>query len=73
METENQLLEVWRKHKWAIILAVAGFFFALLAIKYSFMKAVFIYICIALGVWGGHMLDSKTNVRKKVEDLFRND
>ncbi len=73
MQNDMQLLEIWRKHKWVIILGLAGLFFALLAIKYSFLKAIFIYLCIALGVWLGHMLDKKTNVREKVEDFFRND
>jgi len=70
---KQQLLDFWREHKWALLLAVAGFFFALLAIKYSFFKAVFIYLCVALGVWGGRLLDKKTGVREKVKDFFRND
>ena len=56
-----------------IILAVCGLFFALLAIKYSFLKAVFIFLCIGLGIWLGRFLDKKTNIRKSVEDFFRND
>ena len=73
MEMDKQLLELWRNHKWKIILAAGGFFFALLAIHYSFLKAIFIYLCIALGVWGGRIIDKKTHLRQSVEDFFRND
>ncbi|MBQ1501273.1 MAG: DUF2273 domain-containing protein [Firmicutes bacterium] len=69
----NEIMDFIRSHKWAIILAVAGFFFALLSIKYSFLKALFIYICIALGLGGGYYLDKKTHVREKFEDMFRDD
>jgi len=73
MGIEQNLLEFWRKHKWVVILGLAGLFFALLAIKYSFLKALFIYLCIAIGVWIGRILDRKTNVREKIEGFFRND
>ena len=73
METDKQLIDLWRDHKWAIILAVCGLFFAILAISYSFLKAVFIFLCIGLGIWLGRYLDKKTNLRKSVEDFFRND
>jgi len=55
------------------ITAFYRLFFALLAIKYSFLKALFIYLCIAIGVWIGRILDRKTNVREKIEGFFRND
>lgn len=73
METEKQLIDIWRNHKWSILLAVCGLFFALLAIKYTFLKAVFIFICIGIGIWIGRYLDKKTNIRNSVKDFFRND
>jgi uncharacterized membrane protein len=73
METDKQLLDFLRNHKWAILLAFAGLFFALLAIKYSFLKAIFIFLCIALGLWLGRFIDNKTNVRRSVKDFFNND
>lgn len=73
MENDRQILDFLRKHIWTILLALAGLFFALLAIKYTFLKAIFIFLCIALGLWIGRMIDKKTNVRKSVEDFFKND
>ena len=73
MATDKQLQDFWRNHKWSIILAFCGLFFAILAIEYSFLKAIFIFICIGLGIWLGRFLDKKTNLRKSLEDFFRND
>lgn len=73
METDKQLLDLWRNHKWAILLAVGGLFFALLAIKYSFLKAIFIFLCIGIGLWLGRYLDRRIDIKNKVEDFFKND
>ncbi len=73
MEIDKQLLAFWHNHKWALLLAFGGLFFALLAIKYTFLKAVFIFLCIGLGLCLGRFIDKKTNIRKSVEDFFKNE
>lgn len=73
METDKQTNTLWHNHKWTIILSAGGLFFALLSIQYSFLKAVFIFLCIGAGVWIGRYLDKKTDLRKTVEDFFKNE
>jgi len=70
---KTTIAELWRQHKWAIILALLGLVFALFVISYGFFRALFIYICVALGVFFGMQLDRKVDVKTKVEGFFNND
>ncbi len=70
---KTTIAELWRQHKWAIILALLGLIFALFVISYGFFKALFIYICVALGIMVGVYLDRRVDVKTKVEDFFSND
>ena len=67
------IAELWRQHKWAVVLALLGLVFALFVISYGFFKALFIYICVALGIFIGIHLDRRVDVKTKVEDFFSND
>ena len=61
-------IELWYEHKWKIILALGGFIFALLILFTSFWKAMFIILCVGIGVLIGRYFD-----KKKGEDFFKND
>lgn len=66
-------IELWQKHKWAIILAVLGLLFALFVIGYGFFRALFIFLCVAAGIFIGVQLDRRTDVKRKIEGFFNND
>lgn len=73
METDKVLRDLWRKYKWTVLLALAGLIFAVSVISYGFFKALFIFICIAAGVYIGIVLDRKSNNKRKAEDSFYHD
>lgn len=70
---KTTLAELWRQHKWAIILAVLGLIFALFVISYGFFRALFIFLCVAAGIFIGVQMDRRLDVRSKVEGFFTND
>jgi len=72
MNTAELLINLWRNHRGKIIGAICGLIFALLVIRFGFMWALFICLCIAVGLFFGKKVDSKIDIRKSVEDLFRN-
>lgn len=65
MESEKFLLEIWRNHKWMLLLAVAGLVFAICVISYGFFKALFIFICVAVGVLVGTQIDKTVRDKRK--------
>jgi uncharacterized membrane protein len=70
---DKEPIDLWRNHKWTILLAAGGLFFAVLTIQYSFIKAIFIFLCIGIGLVIGRYLDKKTDFSKKFEDFFKNE
>lgn len=56
---EKNLLEMLKRHKWTVGLAVGALIFAVSVISYGFFKTLFLFACIALGVWGGLMIDKR--------------
>jgi len=72
MEAEEFLLNLWRNHKGKIIGALCGLVFALFVISFGFFEALFICLCIAVGLFIGKKIDAKINIRQSVEDIFRN-
>ena len=70
MEADKVLQEIWKKYKWTILLALAGLVFAISVITYGFFKALFIFVCIAVGVYVGLTLDRRAQNKRKVEDPF---
>ena len=56
---EKNLLEMLKRHKWTVGLAVGALIFAVSVISYGFFKTLFPFACIALGVWGGLMIDKR--------------
>ena len=72
MDMAELLIELWRSHRGKIIGVICGLIFALLVIEHGFLKALFICLCILVGLYAGKKIDSKIDIRKSVEDLFRN-
>lgn len=66
------LAEFWRDHKWTIILTALAFLFAVCVITYGFFKAVFIFICVGLGLYAGIQLDKRNQHKDKSEDYWEN-
>jgi len=71
MDVVELLFELWRSHKGKFIGVICGLIFALFVISYGFWKALFICLCILVGFYLGKKVDSKIDIRKSVEDLFR--
>ena len=70
---DKTLLEIWKRYKWTILLTLTGFIFAICVITYGFFEALFIFICIAAGVYVGIRLDKRTGNKRKTEDPFYHD
>ena len=61
------LLELLKRYKWTVLLAIAALIFAVSVISYGFFKALFLFVCLALGVWGGLLIDKKAREGKGKE------
>jgi uncharacterized membrane protein len=72
MDVGELLINLWRNHKGKIIGISCGLVFALFVIRYGFFQALFICLCIAVGLLIGKKIDSKIDIRQSLEDLFRN-
>ena len=53
------IMELWRSHKWAIIIAAIALAFALFVIGYGFWRTIFIFACVAAGILIGVHIDKK--------------
>jgi len=71
MDVAGLIINLWTNHKGKIIGAAIGLVFALFVISYGFFQALFIFICVAAGIYIGKKIDSKVNIRQSVEDIFR--
>ena len=56
---DKNLLEFLKRHKWTVGLAIGALIFAVSVISYGFFKTLFLFACIALGIWGGLMIDKR--------------
>lgn len=65
MDSDKIIAEIWRNHKWMLLLAVAGLVFAICVISYGFFKAVFIFVCVAVGVLVGMQIDKSVRAKRK--------
>ena len=61
---EKNLLELLKRYRWTILLAVGALIFAVSVISYGFFKTLFLFVCIALGVWGGLLIDKRAQDNK---------
>ena len=61
---EKNLLELLKRYKWTILLAVGALIFAVSVISYGFFKTLFLFVCIALGIWGGLLIDKRAKENK---------
>ena len=48
---------------YSIVLVIA-LIFAVSVISYGFFKTLFLFVCIALGVWGGLLIDKRAKENK---------
>ena len=71
MDVAEILIELWHNHKGKFIGVVCGLIFSLFVISFGFWKALFIFFCILVGFYLGKKVDSKIDIRKSVEDMFR--
>lgn len=56
---DKTIIEFLKRYKWTVILVLAALIFAVSVISYGFFKTVFLFICLAAGVWGGLLLDKR--------------
>ncbi len=68
---DKAILTFLREHKWTIICACIGLIFALCVIAYGFWKALFICLCIAVGIYVGKKLDEKWNIGESMSRIFK--
>ena len=61
---EKNLLELLKRYRWTILLAVGALIFAVSVISYGFFKTLFLFVCIALGIWGGLLIDKRAKENK---------
>lgn len=61
---DKNLLELLKRYRWTILLAVGALIFAVSVISYGFFKTLFLFVCIALGVWGGLLIDKRARENK---------
>ena len=61
---DKNLLELLKRYRWTILLAVGALIFAVSVISYGFFKTLFLFVCIALGVWGGLLIDKRAKENK---------
>ena len=73
MDAEKNLMELWRHYKWTILLTVGALLFAVSVISYGFFKALFLFACLALGVWGGLTIDKRAAAKRNAEEYSRHD
>ncbi|MBQ6808797.1 MAG: DUF2273 domain-containing protein [Firmicutes bacterium] len=66
------LAQLWKEHKWTISLTVLAFLFAVCVISYGFFKALFIFLCVGVGIFAGLQLDRKHQHKDKTEDFWEN-
>lgn len=70
METDKFLLEFWRRHKWTVLCGIIALLFAVSVITYGFFQALFIFLCIGAGLYGGWKLDQRMSKKNKAEDRY---
>lgn len=71
MDWEKILYELLTKHKGKTLGVLLGLIFGLLAAIFSFLKAVFISICIAGGYFVGRRIDENVNFRDVMDRMFK--
>ena len=69
---KTTLAQLWQEHKWAIHLTVLAFIFAICVISYGFFKALFIFLCVGVGLFAGVHLDRRKQRKEKMEDFYEN-
>jgi uncharacterized membrane protein len=71
MDLYELFVTLWQNHRGKVIGIIVGFIFAILAIKYNFWLAIFIYACAAVGYFIGKRIDSKVDLKKTFDQLFK--
>lgn len=63
--------EILKKHLGKVIGVLLGLVFGWFAIKYGFLKALFVLACVVAGYYIGKRLDEKVDFREMLARLFR--
>ncbi len=66
-------MDIITKHRGKIIGIALGLVFALLIIKYGFLKTFFIAFCVGIGYYIGKRIDERIDLKETVARLFRKD
>ncbi len=72
MDIFEVLANTWRNHKGKSMGIIIGFAFAVLVLEFGFWQSLFIAICVLGGLFIGRKIDQKVDIKKKVDDIFRN-
>ena len=68
MDAEKLIIQFLKRYKWTIILAIATLIFAICVISFGFFKSLFLFACVAVGVYGGWTLDKKVAKKRSSEE-----
>ena len=67
-----EIIEVlWTKHRGKVIGVILGLIFGLAVIFWGFWKAVFVTICIVIGLLIGKAIDSQFSFKEMLNRMFR--
>ena len=65
---EKNLIDLIKRYKWTILLALVALIFAVSVISYGFFKTLFLFLCLALGIWGGLIIDKRARAGSGKDD-----
>jgi len=55
---------LWKNHKGKIIGVLAGIVFGICVINFGFWRSLFLFVCVAVGLLIGSLLDGDYNIKK---------
>lgn len=68
---EEFLVELWNNHRGKVIGLLIGLLFSCLVLAVGFWRALFVILCMVLGLLIGKRIDEKGNWREIYQRLFR--
>ena len=55
---------LWKNHKGKVIGVLAGIVFGICVINFGFWRSLFLFVCVAVGLIIGSLLDGDSNIKK---------
>ncbi|MCL2678348.1 MAG: DUF2273 domain-containing protein [Clostridiales bacterium] len=73
MELGELFGKIWDKHRGKIVGVLVALLFGIIVLSFGFLRALFLLICVLIGLFIGSHIDSKGSIKKTVQKLFGND